>query len=99
MPQVRVKPESWVVDRTSVELIPLIVRDINNVPTEAYTVSCVAVGIQPSTFSAPDVAGVVKGYMVNGPVLWLLGNTFIIRAKITGSPETPVRTAALLFLW
>jgi len=99
MPQLRVATEAWVVDRGSIELIPLIVRDINNAPTEAYTVACVPVGAQPSSFSAPDAAGAVKGYLVNGPTLWLLGNRFLIKAKITGSPETPIRTAAILYLW
>jgi hypothetical protein len=98
MPQVRVQPEIWEIDRGSIELIPLIVRDINNAPTEAYTVACVPVGTQPTVFSAPDAAGAVKGYLVNGPTLWLLGNHFLIKAKITGSPETPVRTAANLYL-
>ena len=99
MAQLRVAPESWVVLRGSVELIPLIVRDIDNVPTEAYTVACVPLGTQPSSFGAPGAAGAVKGYLVNGPTLWLLGNQFLIYAKITGSPETPIRTAAILYLW
>lgn len=99
MAQLRVVPDTWVVLRTSIELIPLLALDIDGNPTTSYTVCCVPLGAQPTSFTAPTSAGTALGYLVNGPALWALGASFLIYAKITGSPETPVRLAAILHLW
>lgn len=97
MAQLRVDYDKWVILRSSIELIPLEVRDIDGVLTEDYTVCCVPEGTQPVTFLAPNAAGAVKGYLVNGPVLGV--GRFIVYAKITGTPETPLRIATILYVW
>jgi hypothetical protein len=98
MPQLRTQPHTWEILRSSIELIPLEVLDINGDPTTSYTVCCVPAHTQPVTFAAPTSAGTALGYLVNGPTLWLLGSKFLIYVKMTGSPETPIREAAVLYL-
>jgi hypothetical protein len=106
MPQELDPVDPWVVERESVELIPMLVETYSAstglwTPTTSYTVACAPVGTRPTSFAAPTASQGDTGYLVNGPTLAAstpAPSNFIGYYKIAGTPETPEKKAFTLTL-